>query len=279
MGNEQANGLTLEKLLQIQKEKESLQSPLGENWAHLVPTKGVIQAIHYTNQLKEFLAKNKILISVAANIGLGKTTYTRIFSLDLGIVGSYELEDKEKDGLKKDSLLEKFLGPEPDAKKTHCFPLQRHLRGKRLIFRQENFQRENSCVEDRTPEEDPIAFYRLFLQQGYLTRLQFDQLNKEAIEAYKKSSPSDLIIVLQGSPELSRLRILERSVSRPEELDAWQLEKDLRPLAEFYKTLPQEVIKYGLHKGPILEIDVDKIDIANRIHLGYIYEQILEKLK
>lgn len=270
-------GLTLEQLLAIQREKESLQSPLGENWAHLVPTKGVIQAIHYTNLLKEFLAKRKVLISIAANIGLGKTTYTRIFSLDLGIVGSYELDEK-KDHV-NDPLLKKFLGPEPNAKKIYCFLLQRRLRGKRLLFRQKNFDLKNSCVEDRTPEEDPIAFYRLFLQQGYLTPSQFDQLNEEAIEAYKKSSPSDLIIVLQGGPELSRLRILERSISRPEELDAWQLEKDLRPLAGFYRTFPQEVVKYGLHKGPVLEIDVNQIDIANRIHLGYIYEQVLERLK
>lgn len=273
MGNELTNGLTLEQLLAIQKEKESLLSPLGENWAHLVPTKGVIQAIHYTNTLKEFLAKNKVLISVAANIGLGKTTYTRIFSLDLGIIGSYEL-DAEKDHI-SDLLLGRFLLD----KQKYCFDLQQHLLGKRLKFRKQNFQLAGSCVEDRTPEEDPIAFYRLFFQQGYLTKSQFDQLNEEAIEAYKKSSPSDLIIVLQGSPELSRLRILERSVSRPEELNAWQLETDLRPLAEFYRTFPQEVQKYGLHKGPVLEIDVNQIDIANRIHLGYIYEQILEKLK
>jgi hypothetical protein len=37
-------------------------------------------------------------------------------------------------------------------------------------------------------------------------------------------------------------------------------------------------VKLGFHKGPVLEVDVEKLDLTNRIHVGYIFESILESL-
>jgi len=34
------------------------------------------------------------------------------------------------------------------------------------------------------------------------------------------------------------------------------------------------VIKFGFHSGRVLTIDVEKIDFTNRIHVGYIFEDI-----
>ncbi|MBW2997486.1 hypothetical protein KY349_04065, partial [Candidatus Woesearchaeota archaeon] len=36
--------------------------------------------------------------------------------------------------------------------------------------------------------------------------------------------------------------------------------------------------KFGFHDGPVVEIDVDKVDLTNRIHVGYIFEKIYEAL-
>jgi hypothetical protein len=85
-------------------------------------------------------------------------------------------------------------------------------------------------------------------------------------------------MVLLGGPELSCLRIQQRS--RPEELQGgWQLERDLRPLANLYEEFPRVVSGYGLHQGPILVFDVERVDITNRAHQGFVYEQLLQAVK
>ena len=189
----------------------------------------------------------------------------------LDIEGCYEL-DAEKDHI-NDELLAKFLGDKP----RYCFQLQQHLLTKRLSFRKHNAAKSGSCIEDRTPEEDPGVFHQFFHQRGYLIGNQLKQLKEEAITAYRSAPSSDLMIILRGSPELSRLRILQRG--RPEELKAWRLEEELRPLSRLYDNFPNLVREYGLHTGPILAFDLNRLDVTNRVHEGYICEQILNGLK
>jgi len=240
-------------------------------WLSYNPTQAVLEQIQVEEELKTYLANHTILISVAGNIGLGKTATTRILSHELNIPGIYEL-DAQKDTI-TDDLLAQFLGNKP----KYCFELQRHLLQKRLSLRAQSAAKNISCVEDRTPEEDPAIFHRFFHQLGYLTNIQLDQLETESMHAYQTARPSQLLIVLQGKPELARERIIQRG--RPEEVDAWKLESELKPLAKLYSQFPSLVKNYGLHQGPILIFDVDRIDITNRAHQGFMYEQILQALK
>lgn len=262
--------LTIEQMLRIQDEIKFLESPLEGRWPYYSLPQAVIEAIHVEKALKNYLAEHKTLITIAGNIGLGKTTFARIMSHCLDIEGSYEL-DAEHDHI-DDELLAKFLIDKP----RYCFQLQQHFRSKRLKFRAQNAQKKGSCVEDRTPEEDPGVFYRFFHKCGYLTDSQLDQLENEAIQAYKKSYPADLMIILLGRPELSRQRILQRE--RPEEINAWRLEEELRPLAELYKKFSYRVPGYGLHLGPAFTLNLDYLDITNWVHKGNIFELILNAL-
>ncbi len=271
MGDENSCRLTLDQRIKIQEEINSLTQPVTGKWLLLNPTEAVIEAIKAEKELKRYLAEHKTFITLAGNIGLGKTTFARIMSYGLDIEGCYEL-DAEKDHI-NDELLAKFLGDKP----TYCFQLQQHLLAKRLSFRQRNAAKSGSCVEDRTPEEDPIIFHQFFYQLGYLAAGQVEQLKGEALAAYRSAPHSDLMIVLHGSPGLSRLRILQRG--RPEELTAWRLEEELRPLSKLYDGFSGLVKEYGLHSGPILAVDLDRIDITNRVHEGYIYERILNCVK
>lgn len=252
--------------LQIPK----LTPHLGK-WLSYNPTQAVLEQIRLEHELKEYLATHNVLLTVAGNIGLGKTATTRILSHGLNIPGIYEL-DAEKDTI-TDDLLSKFLGNKP----KYCFDLQRHLLKKRLALRAQSAKQNTSCVEDRTPEEDPAIFHRFFHQLGYLTDLQLDQLETESMRCYQQTRKSQLMIVLQGKPELARERIIQRG--RPEELAAWTLESELKPLAKLYHSFPTIVKNYGLHHGPILVFDVDRIDITHRAHQGFMYEQILQVLK
>jgi len=49
-------------------------------------------------------------------------------------------------------------------------------------------------------------------------------------------------------------------------------------LNRLYKNYTNDVRRHGLHNGELLEIDVSKIDLTNRIHMGYVFEQIYESL-
>ncbi len=266
-----AESLTLDQLLAIEDEIAHLTSPLEGEWATLNPTQAVIKAIRHEKELRDYLRQHRLLITTSGNIGLGKTTFTRIFSHSLEIEGSYEL-DAEKDHI-SDELLSKFLL----NKQRYCFELQQHLLTKRLSHRERSNALGKSCAEDRTPDEDPGVFHLFFKDKGYLTEAQVAQLQEEAINAYKNAPKSDLMITLLGSPELSRLRILQRK--RPEEIHAWRLKEELTPLAKLYVEFPEKVPTYGLHKGSLLTVDLGKIDITNRVHEGYVYEQILNRLK
>lgn len=87
----------------------------------------------------------------------------------------------------------------------------------------------------------------------------------------------DLIILLQGSPSLAWERIQQRG--REMEIEGgWKL-TEIQNLNEWYKTYAADVVKFGFHQGTVLEIDVEKLDLTNRIHVGYIFERVHEILK
>ena len=173
MGDENTRRLTLNQRIKIQEEINALTQPVTGKWLSLNPTEAVIEAIRSEKELKRYLTGHRIFITIAGNIGLGKTTFARIMSHGLDIEGCYEL-DAEKDHI-NDELLAKFLGDKP----RYCFQLQQHLLTKRLSFRKHNAAKSGSCIEDRTPEEDPGVFHQFFHQRGYLIGNQLKQLKEE----------------------------------------------------------------------------------------------------
>ncbi|MBS3124013.1 deoxynucleoside kinase [Candidatus Woesearchaeota archaeon] len=246
-----------------------LEPQLGK-WISTNPPEAVLKTIELEKELTDYLNKNQKIITVAGNVGLGKTTTTRILAHGLGIESSFEL-DKKHDLIDYE-LLSKFLQDKP----RYCNELQVELIKRRLALRNKNKESGLSVIEDRSPEEDPAAFQEHFRNRGYLTERQLDVLQTESRSAYRSAAKSDLMIVLQGTPEYSRQRILHRG--RPEEIAAWDL-VELRDLHKLYQEFPGNVGSYGLHQGPIITLDVSKIDVTNRIHQGFVYEQMLKALK
>ena len=107
--------------------------------------------------------------------------------------------------------------------------------------------------------------------QGFLSENQLDDLSIKFRKKCQELPDSDLLIILKGSPELAWQRIVQRG--RLAEVEGgWNIE-DIKFLAGLYSTYGKDV-KYGFHDGPILEIDVGKIDLLNRIHLGYVFDEI-----
>jgi len=134
-----------------------------------------------------------------------------------------------------------------------------------------------SYVKDRSLAEDLLVFCNQFHADGLLTDDELDNLVTQFQTVNRQLPSADLIILLQGSPSLAWERIQQRG--REMEIEGgWQF-TEINNLNHWYKSYGANVVKLGFHNGPVLEIDVEKLDLTNRIHVGYIFERILEVLK
>jgi deoxyadenosine/deoxycytidine kinase len=251
---------------QVKSLELRVSSPGISDWVTLPQTEATLKAIDVERQLEAYLAEHPKLITIAGNVGLGKSTLTAIMGRSLKINTLYEKPEENP-------LLEKFLGD----KKTYCYDLQLHFLEMRAQQRRLGKDGTASFVKDRSLPEDLLVFCNQFHADGLLTDDELDNLVTEFQTVNRQLPSSDLIILLQGSPSLAWDRIQQRG--REMEIEGgWQF-TEINNLNHWYKTYGANVVKFGFHNGPILEIDVEKLDLTNRIHVGYIFERILESLK
>ena len=241
-------------------------TPKLKDWVALPQTEAALRVVNAERQLEDYLRHNKKLITVAGNVGLGKSTVTTLMHQSLRVEALYE------DPM-KNPLLSQFL----KDKKTYCYELQRHFLRIRSEQRLKAKTADSSYVKDRSLPEDLLIFCRQFHQDGHLTSNELDLLTTEFKAQTRQLPPSDLMIVLKGRPELAWSRIQQRG--RAMELEGGWSYAEIASLSAFYRTYAEDVRKFGFHQGPILEIDVNKIDLTNRIHMGYLFELVYEALK
>jgi deoxyadenosine/deoxycytidine kinase len=251
---------------QIKALELRVSSPGISEWVTLPQTEATLKAIDVERQLEQYLAEHQKLITIAGNVGLGKSTLTAIMGRSLKINTLYERPEENP-------LLEKFLGD----KKTWCYDLQMHFLQMRAQQRRLGKSGDGSYAKDRSLPEDLLVFCNQFHADGLLTDDELDNLITQFQTVNRQLPSSDLIILLHGSPSLAWERIQQRG--REMELEGgWQF-TEINNLNHWYKAYGSNVVKLGFHNGPVLEIDVEKLDLTNRIHVGYIFERVLETLK
>ena len=237
-----------------------ITTPRISEWVSLPQTRATLKSIKAEKTLREYLDHNPKLITIAGLVGLGKSTLAAILEQSMQIEALYEKPEENP-------LLEKFLGD----KQTYAYELQLHFLNMRSQQRLTGKKGDHSYVKDRSLPEDYLTFSRMLHHQGYLSENQLDNLSIQFRKKCQELPDSDLLIILKGSPELAWQRIVQRG--RLAEVEGgWNIE-DIKFLAGLYSTYGKDV-KYGFHDGPILEIDVGKIDLLNRIHLGYVFDEI-----
>lgn len=243
-----------------------VSSPGISEWVKLPQTDATLKAIDVERQLETYLAEHPKLITIAGNVGLGKSTLTAIMGRSLKINTLHEKPEENP-------LLEKFLGD----KKTWCYDLQLHFLEMRAQQRRLGKSGKGSYVKDRSLPEDLLVFCNQFHADGLLTDDELDNLGTQFQTVNRQLPSSDLIILLHGSPSLAWERIQQRG--REMEVEGgWQF-SEICNLNHWYDSYGLNVVKFGFHDGPVLDIDVEKLDLTNRIHVGYIFERILEVLK
>jgi deoxyadenosine/deoxycytidine kinase len=235
------------------------------DWVSLPETEATIKSISTENELAQYLKENPSLITIAGNVALGKSTLTAIMTQSLGIEGLYEKPEKNP-------LLFEFLAD----KKTHAYNLQLHFLDMRSNQRKIAKNGGGSYVKDRSLPEDLLIFSRDLHREGYMTEDQLDLLRVAFRQRCDELPQADVMVVLQGSAELAYQRMLQRG--REAEVEGGWTPESLKSMGNLYRTYGTDVVRQGFHKGPVVEIDVDKINLLNRSHAGYVFEQIYEAL-
>ena len=189
----------------------------------------------------------KLFVSMAGNIGAGKTTAAKLVSQEFG----YELFDEPV-------IDNRFLGSYYGDMARWSFTLQLEF----LIRRAEHHdiieKVPKNCIQDRTLLEDPEVFAKYLHGLGHMTDSElalyfeyFHRINKDLIKPNK-------IIFLQVQDEATlQNRIQGRGRVEEKNLPISFLEG----LSGYYKSLPSICqSKYGIET---LSIDVSKLDIRS----------------
>ncbi len=202
------------------------------------------------------MSKRTYFIGVAGNIGVGKTTLTKIIADKLGWRAYYE------------SVIDNpYLNDFYQNMKRWSFNLQVYFLSHRFKTHKIMTESDQSTVQDRTIYEDVEIFARNLYEMGNMS--QRDWYNYQELFSimtqYLKSP--DLIIYLKASIDTLLTRIKRRSR---------QFERDIDP--EYLHRLNityDRWIKEASKKGNILIIDTDNFDVFDDItYLNKIIETI-----
>ncbi|MFQ6617580.1 MAG: deoxynucleoside kinase [Fidelibacterota bacterium] len=149
--------------------------------------------------------KNKYFVGIAGNIGVGKTTMTRIISEKLGWKPFYE-------SVINNPYLDDFYR---DMNRW-SFNLQVYFLSKRFKTHKEMLEGDLSVVQDRTIYEDVEIFARTIYEQGSMNKRDYENYCDlfSVMTSYLK--PPDLIVYLKASTDtlLSRIRGRGRGYER-----------------------------------------------------------------
>jgi len=202
----------------------------------------------------------KWFIAIAGNIGVGKSTLTRLLSARLGWEPFFEAVADNP-----------YLADFYEDMQRWSFHSQVFFLSRRLRHHHQLLLRPNSVVQDRTVYEDAEVFARNLYRQGLMS----ERDHRSYEELYDVLSallpPPDLVVYLRASVPTLMARIARRGRTFEREISPAYLEQ--------LNTLYEEwVARFSL--CPVLTISSDSLDfVGNSHHLDLIVEKVLEKLR
>ena len=205
----------------------------------------------------------KLFITMAGNIGCGKTTAAKIVSQSLG----YELFDEPV-------IDNRFLRDYYADMKRWSLTLQMEFLIRRVEHHELIETVPKSCVQDRSLYEDPEIFAKYLHGLGFMTDDEldlyfdfFERLNKKLIRP-------DLVVFLQvDDVEILLKRIRKRGRQEEQGITA----DFLQGLGGYYISFPQVCRnKYGID---IITFNVTAIDIRSKDGKDAFMSVIRNKLK
>ncbi len=158
--------------------------------------------------------KRKLFIAIAGNIGVGKTTLTRLLSQELKWRAYYE---KVIDN--------PYLPVFYDDMERWSFHLQIYFLSHRFKSQKEITEWPDSCIQDRSIYEDVEIFARTLYETGNMSEMDYENyrlLFETMIDYLRKP---DLILYLDASVDDLINRILSRGRDFEQTIDPAYLQK------------------------------------------------------
>jgi deoxyadenosine/deoxycytidine kinase len=202
----------------------------------------------------------KRFVAVAGNVGVGKSTLTRLLADRLGWVPFFEAVDENP-----------YLADFYADMRTWSFHSQIFFLSRRLRHHRQLLDHPKSVLQDRSVYEDAEVFaYNLYLQ-GDMDERDYRSYRDlyEVLTSFLP--PPDLVVYLSASVPTFLQRIAKRGREYEKGVSPAYLER----LNDLYEKWIQ-----GFNLCPVLTIQADKLDfVAHDDHLGLIAERVLERLQ
>ncbi len=202
---------------------------------------------------------NKRFIAVAGNVGVGKSTLTRMLADRLGWEPFFEAVDDNP-----------YLADFYQDMRQWAFHSQIFFLSRRLRHHHELLQRENSVIQDRSVYEDAEIFARNLYEQGAMSERDYRSYRElyEVLCAFLP--PPDLILYLRADVDTLLHRIRKRGRAYEQDIDP----NYLRQLNRLYD---EWIDQFTL--SPVLTIEAANLDfVAHRDHLDRIEAAVRDRL-
>lgn len=198
-------------------------------------------------------------IAIAGNIGVGKSTLTKLLSQRLGWEPFYEAVSENP-----------YLADFYQDMTRYAFHSQVFFLSRRLQQHRQLLDVPGPTVHDRTVYEDAEIFAQALYHQEHITPRDFKTYRDLYETIIRFLPPPDLVVYLRASTETLLRRIALRGRSFEQNISADYLER----LNVLYESWMQ-----AFALCPVLTVPADKLDfVRNDAHLDLIVRKIEEKL-
>lgn len=201
----------------------------------------------------------KKFIAVAGNVGVGKSSLTRLLSEYLCWEPFYEAVDDNP-----------YLADFYQDMRTWSFHSQIYFLSRRLSHHRQIIERPGTVIQDRTVYEDAEIFARNLYLQGYMTERDWHSYWLLYQTVITILPPPDLVIYLQASVPVLLERIRQRGRDYEQQITAEYLSQ----LNRLYDAWVE-----GFTLCPVLTVPTDTLDfVMVNSHLELIASRVLDKL-
>lgn len=209
----------------------------------------------------EILIPPDALITVAGNVGVGKSTLTTALASRLGFRTSLEKVDTNP-------YLEKFYH---DFERW-SFHLQIYFLAERFKEQKAIVEAGGGFVQDRSIYEDTGIFAKMHADQGTMSQTDYETYTSlfEAMVMTPYFPHPDVLIYLEGnlSSILNRIRLRGREMEIQTDVSYWQ------HMHERYAKWIDEFTAC-----PVLRLNIDEYDVADEASLDEIIRQAGEIIR
>lgn len=214
-------------------------------------------------------ASKKVFISIAGNIGSGKSSLTKLLSKHFGWIPFYE-------SVEDNPYLSDFYG---DMKRW-SFHLQVYFLSNRFKNHKKIIQMPEPVIQDRSIYEDVEIFARNLYEMGNMDKRDYENYRELFNIMVDYLRPPDLLIYLRANVEtlLKQIRLRGREYEQGIRRD--YLERLNVSYEDWIKRYNTRLEHSSAGIGNLLVIESDEIDFVNNgAHLNDIIKRIEHGLK